>query len=300
MPDQQPVPIGTPGELYIGGVGVARGYLNRPKLTGERFLQNPVISDQYSVTSQEEILNTAYWPLNTVYRTGDLVRYLPDGNIEFLGRLDHQVKIRGYRIELSEIEAALRRDTAVQDALVLARDEAGTGPQLVAYVVGQNLEIADLRTAVSQTLPSYMVPTAIVPLDTFPLTSNGKIDRRALPAPLATAVAEYIPPSSDVETVVANIWAETLKLPRVGIHDNFFELGGHSLLGTQLVASLRQTLRIELPLRTLFDSPTVATIAAAVLQPPNNRARVEKVAQLLIKLSQLSDEEAAQLLSQKR
>jgi acyl carrier protein len=145
-----------------------------------------------------------------------------------------------------------------------------------------------------------MVPATFVLLDAFPLTPNGKIDRKALPAPTVTAVAQYTPPRSDVETVIANVWAETLRLDRVGIHDNFFELGGHSLLATQLVTRLRQTLRIELSLRALFDAPTVAALTTIVLQPPNDPARVEKVAQLLIQLSKLSDEEAAQLLSQKR
>jgi acyl carrier protein len=269
---------------------VARGYLNRPELTAERFVSLAAMGAPF----------TDYGLQNTVYRTGDLVRYLPDGNVEFLGRFDHQVKIRGYRIELGEIETVLRRQTAVYDALVLARDETGTGLQLVAYVVGQNADAAALRATLNQRLPAYMVPAAFVLLDAFPLTPNGKIDRQALPAPTATAVAQYVPPRDDVETIMANIWAETLKLPRVGIHDNFFELGGHSLLGTQLVARLRQTLRIELPLRALFDSPTVADLAQVVQQPPNNPAQVVKVAQLLIKLSQLSEEEAAQLLRQKR
>lgn len=294
---QQPVPIGTPGELYIGGIGVARGYLNRPELTAERFVPWSVIGDWFADSGVPFTDDRS--PI-TVYRTGDLVRYLPDGNIEFLGRLDHQVKIRGYRIELGEIETVLRRRTAVRDALVVARDDAGTGPQLVAYVVGHNVDVADLRAILSQRLPAYMVPATFVPLDVFPLTPNGKIDRKSLPAPTAASAAHYVPPRNNVETVIANLWAETLKLERVGIHDNFFELGGHSLLATQLVTRLRQTLRIELPLRALFDSPTVATMAAVALQPPNNRTLVEKVAQLLIQLSQLSDEEAAKLLSQKR
>ncbi len=301
---QQPVPVGTPGELYIGGIGVARGYLNRPELTEERFVPWSVIGNQLSVIgdwfADSGVPFTDDRSPMTVYRTGDLVRYLPDGNIEFLGRLDHQVKIRGYRIELGEIETVLRRQTAVRDALVVARDDAGTGPQLVAYVVGHYVDVAHLRTILSQRLPAYMVPATFVLLDAFPLTPNGKIDRKALPAPAAAATAQYVPPRNDVETIIANLWAETLKLDRVGIHDNFFELGGHSLLATQLVTRLRQTLRIELPLRALFDSPTVATMTAVALQPPNNRALVEKVAQLLIQLSQLSDEEAAKLLSQKR
>ena len=294
---QQPVPVGTPGELYIGGIGVARGYLNRPELTAERFIPLSVIGNPLSVNGSRI---TDYRPPTTVYRTGDLVRYLPDGNIEFLGRLDHQVKIRGYRIELGEIETVLRRQAAVRDALVLARDDAGTGPQLVAYVVGHTLDVADLRATLGQRLPTYMVPATFVLLDAFPLTPNGKIDRKALPAPTVTAATEYVPPRDDVETVIANVWAEILKLDRVGINDNFFELGGHSLLATQLVTRLRQMLRIALPLRALFDAPTVAELAEVIQQPPNNQAQVMKVAQLLIKLSQLSDEEAAQLLSQKR
>jgi acyl carrier protein len=302
---QQPVPVGTSGELYIGGIGVARGYLYRPELTEERFVPLSVIGNPLSVIrsphakrSRSDITDHRLPAI--AYRTGDLVRYLPDGNIEFLGRLDHQVKIRGYRIELGEIETVLRRQTAVRDALVVARDDAGTGPQLVAYAVGHNVDIADLRATLSQRLPAYMVPATFVLLDAFPLTPNGKIDRKALPAPTVTAVTEYAPPRSDVETVIANLWAEILKLDRVGINDDFFELGGHSLLATQLVTRLRQTLRVELPLRALFDAPTVAALALTVQQPPNNQAQVTKVAQLLIKLSQLSEEEAVQLLSQKR
>lgn len=302
---QQPVPVGTPGELYVGGMGVARGYLNRPGLTKERFVEDPfdkVRREQGNNRIEQTVTLSPDPPVTPacLYRTGDLARYLPDGNIEFLGRIDHQVKIRGHRIELGEIETVLRRQMIVQDALVLARDDAGTGLQLVAYVVGPDVPIDDLRAALSQRLPAYMVPAAFVRLDAFPLTPNGKIDRDALPAPTATAVAEYEPPRNDVETVTANLWAETLKLPRVGIHNNFFELGGHSLLATQLITRLRQTLRVELPLRALFDAPTIAALTDVMLQPPNNRVHVEKIAQLLIKLSQLSDEEAAQLLGQQR
>ena len=299
---QQPVPIGTPGELVIGGIGVARGYLNQPELTAEKFLDLRFTIDDLRFNRQSKTCAEQSRSIvnRKLYKTGDLVRYLPDGNLEFLGRMDHQVKIRGYRIELGEIEAVLRQQTAVQDALVIARDDASLGAQLVAYVARQDISAVNLRTALSKTLPAYMVPAAFVLLEAFPLTPNGKIDRRALPVPTATAATRYEPPRNDVETVIANIWAETLKLPRVGIHDNFFELGGHSLLATQLVMRLRQTLRISLPLRTLFDSPTVASLANIVLRPPNERARVEKVADLLIKLAQLSPEEAAQLLSQKR
>ncbi|WP_420643163.1 amino acid adenylation domain-containing protein [Candidatus Leptofilum sp.] len=295
--DLQPVPVGTPGELAIGGIGVARGYLNRPKLTAERFVTNPF--DKMARGQRDKGIENSATP-SKMYRTGDLVRYLPDGNLEFLGRLDHQVKIRGYRIELGEIEAALRQETAVQDALVLASEDAGTGAQLVAYVVGQSLSVSELRQQLSQHLPAYMVPTVFMLLDAFPLTPNGKIDRKALPTPTAVAAVNYVAPRTDVETIIATFMAETLNMPRLGVHDNFFELGGHSLLATQLVTRLRQNLRIELPLRALFDAPTVAKLTNVVLQSPNQRARVEKVAQLLIQLSQLSDAEAAKLLSQKR
>ncbi|WP_420630863.1 amino acid adenylation domain-containing protein [Candidatus Leptofilum sp.] len=279
--EQQPVPVGTPGELYVGGIGLARGYLNRPALTAERFVPLSVSGNRLSVNG-DQLPITDHRLLNTVYRTGDLVRYLPDGNLEFLGRLDHQVKIRGYRIELGEVEAALRRETAVQDALVLARDDAGTGPQLVAYVVGTTMAVADLRDALAQQLPAYMIPTAFVILDVFPLTPNGKIDRHALPEPTAVATTAYVAPRTEVETVIVNVWAEILNLPKVGIHDNFFELGGHSLLATQLVTQLRQTLQITLPLRTLFDAPTAAQLTEAVLQLPNECERVMQVARALL------------------
>ncbi|MCP4419682.1 MAG: amino acid adenylation domain-containing protein, partial [Chloroflexi bacterium] len=280
----QPVSVGVSGEIHIAGIGLARGYLNQPDLTAEKFISNP-----FANNGSERM-----------YKTGDLGRYLPDGRIEYLGRVDNQVQIRGFRIELGEIEAVLRQQTAVQDAVVVARDNNETGLQLVAYVVGEDLDVADMQTALSQVLPAYMVPSAIVLLGTFPLTPNGKIDHKALPSPMETAVSNYVSPRNDVEIIIANLWAEALKLPRVGINDNFFELGGHSLLGTQLVIRMRQTLRIELPLRALFNSPTVANITDAVFQPPNNRKQVEKVAQLLIKLSQLSQEETEQLLVQKR
>jgi acyl carrier protein len=247
--DQQPVPVGTPGELYLSGLGLARGYLNQPELTTSRFVPLSLIESRSPAI---------------YYRTGDLVRYLPDGNLEFLGRLDHQVKLRGFRIELGEIEAVLRQQTAVQDALVLARDERGTGPQLVAYMVGQGLDIAELRSTLGQRLPAYMVPTAFVLLDVFPLTPNGKIDRKALPPPTATAVAPYASPRNEVESNIANIWAEVLKQPRVGIHDNFFELGGHSLLGTQVISRIRHVMNIQIPLRLLFETPTVSGMSAMI------------------------------------
>ncbi len=221
----QPVPLGAVGELHIGGVGVARGYLNRPELTAERFVRDPFASDADA----------------RMYRTGDLARYLPDGNIEYLGRNDFQVKIRGFRIELGEIEARLAEYPAVREAVVLALGD-GADKRLVAYVVAEHDEqlIGAIRAHLSTRLPDYMVPAAFVALDAFPLTPNGKLDRRALPAPDENAFAReaYEAPRGEVETAVAAIWSELLGAERVGRHDSFFALGGHSLLAMRLAAAL--------------------------------------------------------------
>src|ERR1043165_148374 len=219
--DHRPVPIGVSGELYIGGVGLARGYLNRPELTAERFVPSPFGDGE------------------RLYRTGDLARYLADGNLEFLGRIDHQVKIRGYRIELGEIEAALCGHDAVAQAVVVAREDAPGDKRLVAYVVGREgpaVDVGGLRARLKQLLPHYRVPSAFVLLDALPLTPNGKLGRRGLPAPEGGAVVrgEYVAPRTPVEEIIASAWSEVLKLERVGINDNFFELGGHSLLAVQI------------------------------------------------------------------
>jgi len=207
---RQPVPVGVAGELYIGGDGLARGYWNRPELTAERFVPDPFSAH----------------PGARLYRTGDRVRYLPDGNLEFLGRLDTQVKLRGFRIELGEIEAVLARQPQVREAVVLLREDTPGDPRLVAYVVpqGEPLVAADLRAALKQQLPDYMVPAAFVPLPALPLTPNGKIDRKALPAPDAAAYANraYEAPVGEVETTLAQIWADVLTLERVGRHDNIW------------------------------------------------------------------------------
>ncbi|MDI9701299.1 non-ribosomal peptide synthetase, partial [Burkholderia cenocepacia] len=215
---QQPVPIGVPGELYIGGAGVARGYLNRPELTAERFLSDP-FSDQ---------------PNARLYRTGDLVRWLPDGNIEYLGRNDFQVKIRGFRIELGEIETQLALHPGVRDVAVIAREDSPGDRRLVAYLCTRDhspVDIEALRTHLRGQLPEYMVPAAFVWMEQLPLTPNGKLDRRALPAPDLSAlqVREYEAPVGDTEQAIARIWAALLNVEQVGRHDNFFDLGGHSL-----------------------------------------------------------------------
>jgi hypothetical protein len=244
----EPVPEGVAGELYIGGAGVARGYLNRPELTAERFLQDPFAQEGGA----------------RMYRTGDLGRWLPDGNIQFLGRNDWQVKIRGFRIELGEIEARLAAHPAVREAVVVVVREDSLGDKrLAAYVVlaGEPAcTTAELRDYLKQKLPDYMVPAAWVVLPALPLTPNGKLDRKALPAPEAEAYSPrgYEAPQGETETILAGLWAEVLKLDRVGRHDNFFEWGGHSLLATQLISRIRGVLGVDVPLRSLFERPTVA------------------------------------------
>jgi amino acid adenylation domain-containing protein len=248
----QPVPIGVPGELHIGGDGLARGYLNRPELTDEKFVSNP------------------YNPRGRLYKTGDLARYLPDGTIEYLGRIDHQVKIRGFRIELGEIEACLSQHPEVREAVVVAREDVSGSKGLIAYIVPQEKpgsSVSELRSFLKEKLPDYMVPSAFVMLDSLPLTPNGKVDRRALPAPDRTRVGSektFTSPRTPVEEVLAGIWAQVLDIEPVGIHDNFFELGGHSLLATQVIYRVRSTLQVELPLRCLFESPTVAGLAESI------------------------------------
>ncbi|MBB4189818.1 amino acid adenylation domain-containing protein, partial [Sinorhizobium terangae] len=258
-----PVPFGAVGELYIGGAGVARGYLNRPELTAERFMADP-FSDE---------------PGARMYRTGDLARYLPDGNLEFLGRNDDQVKIRGFRIEPGEIAARLSEHAWVREAVVVAHEDRAGDKRLVAYVVcgpeagsdneddGSGLAGA-LRAHVSGRLPDYMVPAAFVRLAALPLTVNGKLDRKALPAPADDAYARnaYEAPQGAVETALAEIWAELLGIERIGRNDNFFELGGHSLLAVQLSSRLPQAVGVEVPLATLFARPVLADLAAGIIE----------------------------------
>ena len=246
------VPVGVVGELYIGGEGLARGYWDRPESTAERF-----IPDLFSKK-----------PGARMYRTGDLARYLPDGNVEFLGRIDNQVKIRGFRIELGEIEAALSQHPAVQEVVVTAREDESSDKRLVAYVVSTHtLVISDLQEFVRQKLPEYMVPSAFVRLECLPLSLNGKIERSALPAPNKSRpelMATFVAPRTHVEEMLARIWAELLKLDRIGIHDNFFDLGGHSLLATQVISRVHNTFRAKLPLRAIFEAPTVAGLAERI------------------------------------
>ncbi|RKG69792.1 non-ribosomal peptide synthetase, partial [Corallococcus exercitus] len=243
----QPVPVGVAGELYLAGEGQARGYLLRPELTAERFVPEP-----YGP------------PGGRMYRTGDRVRYRLDGRLEYLGRIDFQVKVRGFRIELGEIEAALRRAPGIKDAVVVAKGEAAD-KRLVAYVAPKaeaSLEVEALRAHLRQGLPEYMVPSTFVVLGALPLNSNGKVDRKALPEPEAPqSGGTYEAPRTQAEAKLASIWAEVLRLPQVGVKDSFFELGGHSLLATQVVSRVRAEFSVELPLRALFESPTVEALA---------------------------------------
>jgi acyl-coenzyme A synthetase/AMP-(fatty) acid ligase/acyl carrier protein len=247
----QPVPVGVPGEMYVGGAGVAKGYLNRPELTTERFISSPF---EHS---------------NKLYKTGDLARYWPNGELEYLGRIDNQVKIRGFRIELGEIEALLASHPQIWETVVLVWDDTAGDKRLVAYIVPQpeiTIIIDEIRQFLKAKLPDYMVPNAFVILEALPLTANGKIDRRALPPPNLDISDKYVAPSTPIEEILVNIWSEVLKVEKVGINDNFFELGGHSLLATQLVAQIRDRLKIELPLRQLFNTATLAELAQGIEQ----------------------------------
>jgi amino acid adenylation domain-containing protein len=272
----QPVPVGVPGEMYVGGAGVTRGYLNRPELTTERFISSPFDPPLPPLikggTQAVATLNQGGTQGGAkFYKTGDLARYLPNGELEYLGRIDNQVKIRGFRIELGEIEALLASHPQIWETVVLVWDDTRGDKRLVAYIVPQpeiTVIIDEIRQFLTAKLPGYMVPNAFVILEALPLTANGKIDRRALPPPESSSEAsdKYVAPRTPMEEILATIWSEVLKVQKVGINDNFFELGGHSLLATQLVAQIRDRLKIELPLRQLFNSATLAELAQGIEQ----------------------------------
>jgi len=287
--EQQPSAIGVKGELYLGGVHLARGYLGRPELTAERFVADPFATE----------------PGSRLYRTGDVVRYLVEGTVEYLGRADHQVKVRGYRIEPGEVESVLGEHEEVRECVVLARLERDGGRRLVAYVVGSGANggpsVSELRRHLRQRLPEYMVPSSIEVLEQMPLTANGKIDREALPEPgteRGDGEAEYLAPRTPVETVVAGIWTEVLGMERVGVNENFFELGGHSLLATQVVSRIRDLFGVEVPVRAIFEAPSVAELSEKIIENPGTRSQVEKAAELMLNLVRLSDDEVEEMVRQ--
>jgi amino acid adenylation domain-containing protein len=297
-----PVPVGVPGELYIGGEGLARGYWRRPDLTAERFVPHPFVG----TGSEPCTIPTGPHLGERLYRTGDLARYRPDGTIEYLGRVDHQIKLRGHRIELEEIEAVVSQHPDVRECVVVLRDEDEIGKYLVAYVVpmtGAGSEsstaptVSALQAYLRQHLPDYMVPPSVIFLETLPLTPNGKVDRKALPVPERSRVlegTEMVAPQTPLQEQLALIWAGLLHVSQVGIHDNFFELGGHSLLATQLMARLRTQFQVEIPLRSLFEKPTIAEMALAIEQMQHEILRQtenEVLAQMLIKMGGLSEDE---------
>jgi hypothetical protein len=275
----RPVPIGVPGELFIGGDSLARGYLGRPLLTAEKFISVRLSSSAQSAAASRQV---------RLYRTGDLVRWTPHGELDFLGRIDGQVKIRGCRIELGEIEATIRRHPAGRESVVLARPDERGHAQLVAYVLVQPdapvVTDTEITEFLREKLPAYMVPAAVVLLNAWPLTQNGKIDRNALPAPelrSGESRAPFAAPHTPVEQAVARVWAEVLGRGTVGLADNFFDLGGHSLLAAQVVTRLNTALAGAVSVRALFDQPTLAAFAreveARLETNPASRAPIHRV-----------------------
>jgi acyl-coenzyme A synthetase/AMP-(fatty) acid ligase/acyl carrier protein len=250
---RNPVPVGVVGELYIGGDGVARGYLRRPERTADRFVPHP-----FSKVGGERL-----------YQSGDLVRWGKDGNLEFVGRADHQVKIRGRRIEPGEVEAALRENPEIQEAAVVAHENIAGEKRLVGYVVwreGAVTDVREVRSYLRQRLPDYMLPSALVALERLPLTPNGKLDRKMLPAPEGRQEeAPYLAPRTPMEEMLVRVWAEALRVERIGVHDNFFDLGGHSLIATSMISRVRSEIGIEMPLQSVFEAPTLEAFAERIL-----------------------------------
>ncbi len=272
----QPVAIGEPGELHISGIGLARGYRHLAELTAEKFIPHPF--------SPEKGMR--------LYKTGDQVRYLSDGDLEFIGRIDDQVKIRGFRIELGEIEAVLTQHSAIQQSVVIVREDIPGDRRLVAYV--NQLPpalLSDLRSFLESKLPDYMIPDKFVCLDALPLTPNGKVDRRALPAPETTLLKIFTPPETSLELVIAEIWKEVLGAEQVGKNDNFFELGGHSLLAMQVLMEIYEAFGVDLQLSVFFENSTLTEFAGAIALSHHNPETVEKTAQLLLQLTALSEAE---------
>ncbi|RKZ93719.1 MAG: non-ribosomal peptide synthetase [Candidatus Parabeggiatoa sp. nov. 1] len=287
---QQLLPIGVYGEICVSGVGVGAGYWHNEEKTKANFVNNPYANDIYS---------------NVIYRTGDLGRWLPDGSLECVGRLDHQVKIRGFRIELGEIEVILAGHPQVREAVVIDREDSSHLKQLVAYIVTHPVTTpvaaSDLRRFIQEKLPEYMVPSYFVVLEKIPLTVNGKIDRRALPAPSGNELKTvYVAPRTPIEELLTNIWSDILEQQQIGIHDDFFERGGHSLLGTQVISRIRDIFSVEISLRQLYESPTVVSLAKSIVKQETQPGRIEKIARLRQRLDKMSANEIKTLLQNKK
>ncbi|MCP5063167.1 MAG: AMP-binding protein, partial [Ignavibacteriae bacterium] len=294
-----PVPVGIPGELYISGVGLARGYHNKPELSAEKFLPNPFSSK----------------PGDKIYKSGDLVKYLPSGDIEFLGRVDNQVKLRGFRIELDEIESVISSYVQVNEALVMVREDSPGLKQLVTYMVSSknvSIDLAELRTFLRSKLPEYMVPVSYIILEEFPLTPSKKIDLKALPIPDSshkTVKAEYVQPRNETEKIISEIGKELLGIDRMGIYDNFFELGGHSLLATQFISKIQDEFKVEIPLRKLFENPTINDIGNIMENLSEIKIKDDiiikgesepSITDLLSEITNISDDEVIELLKKEK
>jgi non-ribosomal peptide synthetase component F len=281
------VPAGVAGELYIGGDGIARDYLGRPELTAERFVPHPFSSE----------------PGARLYRTGDLVRYLSDGNIDFLKRMDHQVKVRGFRVELGEIEAALNQYWAISESVVVDNDDLPGGTRLIGYIVpeeGIEPTSAELYAFLKEKIPSYMIPSIFVTLKEIPLTPNGKVNRAELPVPQLSedgTSANFVAPRNPLEETLAEIWRETLGAAQVGVESNFFDLGGHSLLATRVVTQIRERYGVELPLRVLFESPTIAGLAQHLDAVQVKETQLSRILSMLENVENISEEEVTALLA---
>ncbi|HEX5884419.1 MAG TPA: amino acid adenylation domain-containing protein [Pyrinomonadaceae bacterium] len=286
--ETQMVPVGVAGELHIGGDGLARGYIPRPGLTAEKFVPHPFSAE----------------PGARLYRTGDLVRYQDDGNIEFLRRMDQQVKVRGFRVELGEIESSLNQYWAIVESVVIAGKDASGETRLIAYIVpeeGVEPTSSELWAFLQEKLPSYMLPSVFVTITELPLTPNGKVDRRALPVPAQIGDevgTNFIPPRTDMEVMVAEIWRQTLGITQVGVGSNFFDLGGHSLLGTRVMSQIRENCGIELPLRVLFEAPTVAALARRLEEAQPKTTELGRILSMLENMENISEEEVTALLAQ--
>ncbi|MGD9488077.1 MAG: amino acid adenylation domain-containing protein [Calditrichaceae bacterium] len=283
----RPLPVGIPGELHIGGNALAIGYLNQPELTAEKFINNPF-------GKESGIL---------LYKTGDLARYLPDGNIEFLGRADNQVKIRAFRIELGEIEAALNQCGGISRSIVTAIEDSSGVKRLIAYYINgknQDLPVKELRGSIQKRLPDYMIPSAFIRMDQFPLSPAGKIDRRALPVPdnlRPELESAFVTPRTPTEKKIAGIAGQLLKIEKIGVYDNFFELGGHSMLATQFISRLRESFNVEIPLRSVFENPTVDGMMRVITESQSMGEDQKELDNMLAELESLSEEEVQKIIN---